>query len=176
MKVIITARKTIVKDSFKEKVEKRLAKFDRFFGEEATANVTVTHEGDREIVEVTIKFKGMTYRAERTTEDRAISFDAVCDVLMKQIVKNKKKLDKKVKSEAFVDLHDFADEPEEEYKIVKSKKYSIRPMTAEDAILNMNLIDHQFFIFNNAETGKVNLIYRRNDGNYGLIEPGEDEE
>lgn len=175
MKINVTARKTVIKDSFKEKIEKRLAKFDRFFGEEATANVTVTHEGDREIVEVTIKSGGMIYRAERTTDDRAVSFDAVCDVLTKQIVKNKKRLDKKLKANAFVDFNEFAEEPEDEFKIVKTKKFNAKPMTVEEAILNMNLVDHQFFIFNNAETGEVNLVYRRNDGDYAIIVPDDGE-
>lgn len=171
MTINFTARKTIIKDSFKERADKKLAKFNRFFNDNVNAVVTVSHEQDRETVEVTIKANGMTYRAERTTDDRSLSLDAVCDVLMKQIIKNKTKLDKRVREDAFLHIDEEYSLPEDEIKIVKTKQYPTKPMTPEEAILRMNLIDHQFFIFNNALTGEANLVYRRNDGNYALIEP-----
>ncbi|MEG0898286.1 MAG: ribosome-associated translation inhibitor RaiA [Oscillospiraceae bacterium] len=176
MTINFKARKTIIKDSFKEKTEKRLSKFDRFFASDVVAVVTVTHEQERETVEITIKSNGMIYRAERTTDDRSISLEAVCDVLMKHIVKNKAKLDNKVRANAFAEIEEECSLPEEELKIVKIKKFPAKPMTPEEAVLRMNLVDHQFFIFTNANTGEVSLVYHRNDGNYGLIEPTDSDE
>ncbi len=179
MTINITARKTIVKDLFREKIEKKLGKFDRFFDDAATALVTVTNESGRETVEVTIKANNMIFRAEKTTEDRSESLDGVVDLLFKQIVKNKSRLDKKVRESAFdgiaVELGDM-DYEEEEIQIVKNKKFPIKPMTPEEAILQMNLLGHQFFMFSNAHTGEINLVYTRKTGQYGLIEPSEAED
>src|SRR5699024_1553791 len=108
MNIVITARKTTVKDSFKERIEKKLAKFDRFF-DDATATVVVTNEKDRETVEITIQSMGMFFRAEKTTGDRIDSLESVTDSLMKQIIRNKSKLQKKFRSPAFVEP--IADEP-----------------------------------------------------------------
>ena len=172
MNITITARKTTVKDSFKEKVEKKLAKFDRFF-DDATASVTVTNEkNSRETVEVTIRSKSLIFRAEKTTEDRSESLDYVVDLLFKQIVKNKSKLKDKIKTNAFDDLN-VADEgdAEEAYNIVKHKKFPVSPMSVEEAVLQMNMLGHQFFMFESVETGDINVVYRRNNGDYGLLEP-----
>ena len=172
MNITITARKTTVKDSFKEKVEKKLAKFDRFF-DDATASVTVTNEkNSRETVEVTIRSKSLIFRAEKTTEDRSESLDYVVDLLFKQIVKNKSKLKGKIKTNAFDDLN-IADEGnvEEAYNIVKHKKFPVSPMSVEEAVLQMNMLGHQFFMFESVETGDINVVYRRNNGDYGLLEP-----
>ena len=172
MNISITSRKTTVKDSFKEKVEKKLAKFDRFFDEKATAFVTVSNEKDRETVEVTIKANSMIFRAEKTTDDRSDSLDCVIDLLFKQIVKNKSKLVSRMKEKAFDNLPiEEQNEKEESYNIVKHKKFPVRPMTVEEAVLQMNMLDHQFFMFENPETGSINVVYRRNNGDYGLLEP-----
>ena len=119
MHIVITARKTTVKDSFKERVEKKLAKFDRFF-DDASAIVVVTNERDRETVEITIQSMGMFFRAEKTTGDRIDSLESVTDSLMKQIIRNKSKLQKRLRSNAFVEP--VVDEPayeEENVHVVK---------------------------------------------------------
>ena len=172
MNISITARKTTVKDSFKEKVEKKLGKFDRFFDESAVASVTVSNEKNRETVEVTIRANSMIFRAEKTTDDRSDSLDCVTDLLFKQIVKNKSKLVSRVKAKAFDNLPlEDKNDVEETFNIVKHKKFPVRPMSVEEAVLQMNMLDHQFFMFENPETGLINVVYRRNNGDYGLLEP-----
>ena len=173
MKVNITARKTTIKDSFKEKIEKKLQKFDRFFDDVASANVIVSNERERETVEITINYNGMIFRSEKTTADRADSLDAVCDILFKQIVKNKSKLVSRVRDKAFDDLaaEDFGTEPEAVYNVVKHKKFPVNAMSVEEAILQMNMLGHEFFIFENVESGEINVVYSRHGSSYGLIEP-----
>lgn len=170
MNITITARKTNVKDSFRERVEKKLAKLDRFFGDDAKASVRVTNEKDRETVEVTIVADGMIYRAERTTADRAESLDAVVDILFKQIVKNKSKLSDRMKSKVFEGIEENVPE-ETPSEPIKVKKFPISAMDVDEAILQMNLLGHEFFLFRNSETGSMNVVYRRHGDSYGLIEP-----
>ena len=172
MNISITARKTTVKDSFREKVEKKLKKFDRFFDDEAKAVVTVTNERERETVEMTITYRGMIFRAEKTTADRSDSLDAVCDLLFKQIVKNKSKLESRFRARAFEDLApEEAAEPEAAYNLVKHKKFPVHAMAVDEAILQMNMLGHEFFLFENADSGELNIVYRRHGDSYGLIEP-----
>lgn len=172
MKVNITARKTTVKDSFKEKVEKKLQKLDRFFDDEAAAAVVVSNERDRETVEITINYNGMIFRSEKTTADRADSLDAVCDILFKQIVKNKSKLVSRVRDKAFDDLSaEDLGESEIAYNVVKHKRFPVNAMSVDEAILQMNMLGHEFFMFENSESGEINVVYSRHGGSYGLIEP-----
>ena len=175
MNITITARKTSVRDSFKDRIERKRGKLDRFFDDGANASVTVTNEGDRETVEVTIQSRGMFYRAERTTSDRFDSLEAVVDSLFRQIVKNKNKLEKRLRETAFDAPNLEAGEEHEsevgEYHIERIKRFDMRPMDVNEAILQMNLLGHEFFLFLNAETNGVNVIYKRHNGTYGLIEP-----
>ena len=171
MNIVITARKTTVKDSFKERIEKKLAKFDRFF-DDATATVVVTNEKDRETVEITIQSMGMFFRAEKTTGDRIDSLESVTDSLMKQIIRNKSKLQKKFRSPSFV--VPIADET---HFVVENtleaivRGFPVRPPPVEEAILQMNLLGHTFFIFRNADSGEINVVYSRRNGDYGLLVP-----
>lgn len=175
MNITITSRKTSVRDSFKERINKKFEKLDRFFDDSAHATVTVTNEGDRETVEVTIQAKGMFYRAEKTTSDRFDSLEAVMDSLFRQIVKNKNKLGKKLRENAFDPQ--FLEEGEElediagDYKIERVKRFSMRPMDVHEAILQMNLLGHEFFVFQNAQTNETNVVYKRRNATYGVIEP-----
>lgn len=175
MNISIAARKTSVRDTFKERIEKKLSKLDRFFDDTAAANVTITNEGDRETVEVTIQYKGMFYRAEKTTEDRFDSLESVVDSLFRQIVKNKDKLSKRLRDTAFVPTNIEADEdkeePVEEYEIARFKRFVLRPMSVEEAILQMNMVGHTFFVFQDAESSQINVVYKRNNGSYGVLEP-----
>ena len=174
MNITITARKTSVRDSFKERIEKKLAKLDRFFDDSANAIVTVTNEGDRETVEVTIQSRGMFYRAEKTTGDRFDSLEAVVDSLFRQIVKNKDKLGKRLRETAF-DAANLEDGEEQEresiYDVERIKRFTLHPMDIEEAILQMNLVGHEFFVFLNAESNEVNVVYKRHNGTYGVLEP-----
>lgn len=173
MNISISARKTTVKDSFREKIEKKLKKLDRFFDDEANAIVVLSNERERETVEVTITSRGMIFRAEKTTADRSDSLDAVCDILFKQIVKNKSKLENRVRDKAFEDLdpEELTIEPESAFALVKHKKFPVHAMATEEAILQMNMLGHEFFLFENVETGELNIVYSRHNDSYGLIEP-----
>ncbi|MEM1485955.1 ribosome-associated translation inhibitor RaiA [Oscillospiraceae bacterium PP1C4] len=175
MNITITARKTSARDSFKEKINRKLAKLDRFFDDDAKATVTVTNEGDRETVEVTIQSRGMFYRAEKTTSDRFDSLEVVVDSLFRQIVKNKNKLAKRLRETAFDAVNIEAGEELEseigEYKIERIKRFAMRPMEVKEAILQMNLLGHEFFMFLNAQTNTANVVYKRHNGTYGVLEP-----
>ncbi len=176
MKITITGRKVTLHNHFKELVEKKLSKFNRIFGEDAVANVTVTMEKNRQTVEVTIRQGGMVYRAENTSLEMNDALDEVIAALGRQIRKNKTRLEKKVRSgvlDDFIAQEDVAaEEPEEtEYQIVRSKHFPVKPLDAEEAILQMNMVGHQFYMYRNASTGEINVVYRRKDGTYGLLEP-----
>ena len=177
MKLTITGRKVNLKENFKERVEKKLSKFDRIFGEDAHAYVTVTLEKNRQTVEVTIKQNGMVYRAESTTNEMNESLDKVVDVLGRQIRKNKARLEKRLRSTHIDDIiavdNSKLDENEEEleYKVIRSKQFPVKPLDVEEAILQMNMVGHQFYMFRNFESGEINVVYRRKDNTYGLLEP-----
>ena len=177
MTVETIGRKVNLKDSFKEKAERKLGKFARFFSDDATAHVTVTVEKKRQTVEVTVKDSGLIYRAEAVAEDMADALDRVCDLLIRQIHKNKTKLERRLRSGAFMSLAEESAEKtkdvvdEAEYKIIRSKRFHLRPIPVDEAILQMNMLGHQFYMFQNAETGNINVVYIRQNGDYGLIEP-----
>ena len=178
MKITYTARKVNLRDNFKERAEKKLLKFEKLFSEDAAVNVVVTLEKNRQTVEITIRDNGMVYRAESTMEEMNDALDKVVDILMRQIRKNKTRLEKRIKTgsiEDFVMQNSEADEVEDEdYKVVRKKQVIIKPISVDEAILEMNMVNHNFFMFINAETDEVNVVYKRADGNYGLLEPAAD--
>lgn len=178
MKITYTARKVNLRDNFKERAEKKLLKFGKLFSEDAAVNVVVTLEKNRQTVEITIRDNGMVYRAESTMEEMNDALDRVVDILMRQIRKNKTRLEKRIKTgsiEDFVIQNSEADELEDdEYKVVRKKQVIIKPISVDEAILEMNMVNHNFFMFINAETDEVNVVYKRADGNYGLLEPAAD--
>lgn len=179
MKITITGRKVTLRDNFKDLVTKKLSRFERIFDEDADAHVVVTVEHNRQTVEITIRQRGMIYRAEATEFEMNDAVDRVISALGRQIRKNKTKLEKRVHTGAidqYIEETTYTDEAaaqenKEEFKVVRSKKFFVRPQSVEEAILQMNLLGHQFFVFRNAETDEVNVVYKRNDGNYGLLEP-----
>lgn len=180
MKYSIIGRKVNLKDNFKERVYKKLGKFEKIYSDDAEATVTVTLEKNRQTVEVTIRDNSMMYRAESTALEMNDALDAVVDILAGQIRKNKTKLGKKLKSEGFEQY--FAEEPtgyeedtleDEDYEVVKTKTFSVKPLNVEEAILQMNMIGHQFFMFRNSSTGEINVVYKRKNGTYGLLEPAD---
>lgn len=182
MKITITGRKVNLKGDFKELVEKKLSKFERIFSADAQANVTVTVGKNRETVEITINQNGMIYRAENTTMEMNESLDKTIDSLKRQIRKNKTRLEKRLKSSS---LAEFINEEkilcedekynddynESEYKVVRSKQFSVKPLDVEEAILQMNMIGHKFYMFRNFGTNQINVVYVRKNGTYGLLEP-----
>ena len=177
MKYNIIGRKVNLKDNFKERVYKKLGKFEKIYSENAEATVTVTLERNRQTVEVTIRDEGMMYRAESTALEMNDALDAVVDILGGQIRKNKAKLSKKMKAETLEQyfLENRSDDEEtmqeEDYSVVRTKTISVKPLSVEEAILQMNLIGHEFFMFLNSSTNTVNVVYKRKDNTYGLLEP-----
>lgn len=168
MNITITARRITLKDAFKQRVDLKLSKLEKFFDDDAEAFVTVSVEKERQTVEVTVKNKGMIFRAEETTKDMRLSFDDAVDSLVRQINKNKVRLSKRLKAGAF-EGESFEDE--EEARKVRVKRFAIKPMSVDEAILEMDLLGHEFFTFINQENESVNVVYKRRGGGYGVLEP-----
>lgn len=177
MNITYTARKVNLKDNFKERVEKKLRKFERIFSENAQANVVVTLEKNRQTVELTINDNGMIYRAENTQAEMNDALDKVTDILARQLRKNKAKLSKKLRAASIDDLNvaleaeEAVEESDSEFKIVRKKQIPVKPISVEEAILEMNMVNHSFYMFTNSQTNEVNVVYVRADGAYGLLEP-----
>ncbi len=171
MKTIIISRKMDLTQGIESHVEKKIKKLDKFFKDDANATVTLSTQKDNQKAELTITYEGMLYRAEVTTLDLYKSIDKVVELLERQIRKQKTKLEKRLKTGAFV-IEDNAEpiEEEKEFKIVKTKTYSAKPMSANEAILQMNLLGHSFYIFEDSDSNGTCVVYKRNDGDYGLIE------
>ena len=175
MKTTITAKKMQIPQNFTETAETRInSRLGKFFGDEADAKIVMSEIKNKIVLELTVKYNSMIYRAERSAEDKAVALDDAIDKIIRQIRKNKTRVEKKLKDTAFKEA--FAEPVEEitEYAIIKDKKFKLRPMSVEEAILQMNLLSHEFFMFLNADTGAVNVVYKRDDGNYALLEPDND--
>lgn len=175
MNFIVSGKNIDVTDALRDRVESKLGKLSKFFSNDAEIHTTLSVQKNRQIVEVTIPFKGVIFRSEQSNEDMYNAIDKVVDVLERQIIKNKTKLQHKFKGDSlrFESLKDNKEDVlnEENFKIVKSKKFEAKPMTSEEAIMQMDLVGHEFYIFRNADNQKINVIYKRKDGNLGLIEP-----
>lgn len=172
MKITITGRKCSPRDSFREHTEKKLAKIEKFFGPDVEAKVTVTVEKSSQTVEITVNNNGMVFRAQERAENMNEALDKCVDTLIRQIRKNKTRVEKKLRAgnfDAFAD--DSAVAEEVDYELVRSKTVVLKPQSVEEAILQMNLVGHQFYMFLNEEHGDISVVYRRNDGGYGLITP-----
>ena len=180
MKFVFTDKKVNLPNSIHAYAEKKVGKLDRFFKEDATASITFSLEKERlNKVEITIRSSGTIFRVSESTADMRASIDAAVATLERQIRKNKTRLEKRLRQGAFErtldasEITSFApDEPEEgEYRIVRSKTFPIKPMTQDEAILQMNLLGHSFFAFKDEEAdGSFAVVYLRYDGDYGLIE------
>ncbi|MDO4563304.1 MAG: ribosome-associated translation inhibitor RaiA [Clostridia bacterium] len=171
MKINIITRKVTVNDAKRALIEKKIGKLAKFFDENAEANITLSSQKDKMIVEVTIYAGGMIYRAEERDVEVLDAVDTVETAIDRQIRKNKTRLEKKLRSGAFVPVPDeTAIEEEHDFKIIKAKTHFLKPMSPEEAILQMNLLGHEFYVFQNANTELTNIVYRRKDGYYGLIE------
>ena len=178
MKITYTERKVNLRDNFKQRVEKKLAKFDKIFSDEAQAFVVVTVDKSSQTVEITIRDRSMVYRAEKTMPEMNDAVDKCIDVLGRQLRKNKSKLEKRLRQGSLEELVAPEEEPvieEEDYTIVRTKKIPVKPISVDEAILQMNMVGHKFYMFTNAETSEVNVVYLRDDGKYGLLEPTTDD-
>ena len=175
MLVSILGRNLKVTEAMEYNFENKLSRLDKYFAEEVEAKVTVSHQKNQMKVEVTIPFRTGIIRAEAMDMDLYNGLDAVITKLNKQLSKQKQRMERKHKDtirheeiEAYVP---GVDELQEEEKIVKRKSFEYKPMSEEDAILQMELLGHDFFVFDNYETEKIAVLYKRKDGHYGMIEP-----
>lgn len=173
MKFTITEKKIQVSDEIKEYAQRKVSKIDRFFRGDAEAFITFSSERGRYKAEVTIENNGMFYRVSEVTSDMHASIDSACASIERQIRKNKTRLEKRLREGAFDKEPgaDYIPEPEEDtFELVRKKQFRINPMTVDEAILQMNLLEHTFFAFKNMdENGVFSIVYRRKDGGYGLI-------
>jgi putative sigma-54 modulation protein len=175
MNLKITGKNFDVTDALKERVNKKLGKLEKFFKPGAEAQITMSVERNRHILEVTILTGGIKLRAEVTGDDMYSCIDKAQDILERQIRKHKTRLSKRLQEGVLKQPDAFRPEvdveEEKEFNVVRTKRFAVKPMPVEEAILQMNLLGHEFYMFSNAETNQVNVVYKRKDGNYGLIEP-----
>lgn len=176
MKITITGKQIELTPSLKARIEERFSKLDRYFHKETEAQVTLSVQREKQVVEATVQSGGLIVRVEEATDDMYVSIDTAVDVLERQLRKHKTRIEKKLKKDTFEAAAlaniPFADvvEEETEFKIARVKRFSVKPMSPEEAILQMDLLGHQFFVFTNAESGDPNIVYKRKHGTYGLIE------
>lgn len=172
MKYIISGRNIEITDGLKDAVIEKIGKLERYFTEDTEAQITLSVEKDRQKIEVTIPVKGRTIRAEQTSTDMYVSIDLVEETIERQLKKYKTKLTAKTHAADFTESYIDEDyEDSTDIKIVKTKKFGIKPMSAEEACLQMELSGHSFYVFCNDQTDEVNVVYKRKDGAFGLIEP-----
>ena len=174
MNITITGRNIELTDGLKAAVEEKLGKLDKYFTSEATANVTLSVEKDRQKIEVTIPVKGSIIRSEQVSNDMYVSIDLVEEVIERQLKRYRHKLIARQQEAKGYFKEDFlsGENPEDDdVQIIRSKKFGMKPMYPEDACIQMELLGHSFFVFRNAETDEVNVVYKRRGNTYGLIEP-----
>ena len=174
MKFIISGKNIDVTEGLRKAIEQKLGKLERYFTPETDIIVTLSVEKERQKIEVTIPIKGNIVRSEQVSDDMYVSIDLVEEVIERQLRKFKNKLiDKHQEGGGFKADFLMEDEAasEDEIKIIRTKKFGMKPMFPEDACVQMELLGHNFFVFSNAETDEVNVVYKRKDGMYGLIEP-----
>ena len=175
MRIKITGRNIELTDGIKDAVEDKLNKLEKYFTPDTDVYVTLSVEKERQKVEVTIPMKGNYIRSEQVSNDMYVSIDLVEEVIERQLRKYKNKLIARHQEggnfkQEFFDDQDVV-EDDGEIRIVRTKKFGIKPMFPEDACVQMELLGHDFFVFCNAQTDEVNVVYRRKDGSFGLIEP-----
>lgn len=180
MKCTFACKKVPLNNSVKDYTDKRLSKLDRYFREEAAAFVTFSVEKEHLCtVEITIRSGGTLFRAQKqeTDGDMRSAIDAAVDYIERQILKNKTRLAKRLRSEGFpqqTEPDDFEVREEKDFHIVRTKRFAVKPMSPEEAILQMNLLDHAFFVFRSEDDDSLSIVYKRKNGGYGLIETGQE--
>ena len=173
MRFIISGRNMTVSDKLKDAVYEKLGKLDKYFQENTDCYVRFSYEKQRQKIEVTIPVKGHTFRAEQTSEDMFVSLDLAQEIIIRQLRKYKTKLTKHHRQNYQPEFVEMDTGEDEDVHIVRTKKFAIKPMDPEDACVEMELLNHAFYVFRNAETGLVNVVYKRSGNTYGLIEPEE---
>ena len=171
MKVNVIGRQMNVWNEMKETIDQKLAKLDKYFNDEASATVTLSSKRNYKCLEITINASGFIFRSEVEDETFRNALDRAINAIERQIRKNKTRLQRKLRQGAFdngiVDTNE--DFEEEKEFIIREKTFPLKPMSTEEAIMQMNLIEHEFFVFKNDKTGDVCVVYKRRDGDYGLI-------
>ena len=178
MRISIYGKNLEVSEYLHDLIEKKVSKLERYFPQDTEVQVTLSVEKSRHIVEVTIPYDGVIIRGEEVTGDMYASIDNVLDKLEKQIIRHRTRLEKSLRTGAFryeepvyggsyEDMEDEGEGP----KIVRVKRFAIKPMSEEEAMLQLDMLGHSFYVFMNSDTGSMNVLYKRKDGNYGLIEP-----
>lgn len=179
MKINIRGKNVEVTPALEEHVNKRLSKLFKFFEDNTEIHVVLSVTRDEHVVEVTVLFNSLILRCEENTGDMYASIDLVVDKLEKQVIKYRTKLNRRLRQSGIRQINERLlpeqketdPKEEDEPKVVRTKQFILKPMPVEEAILQMNLLSHDFFVFNSAETDSISVLYRRKDGNYGLIEP-----
>lgn len=178
MKFHFVERRMAVSEALKEYAQKKISKLDKYFKKEAEAQITFATEGNRHILEVTVNNDGMYYRARIEGDDVYASADSALAAIERQIHKNKTRLEKRLRQGAFErEIPSAMAEPivdeEQDFDIIRTKQFTLKPMTPEEAILQMNLLSHEFFVFRNFTSGgRFAVVYKRKGGGYGMIEEG----
>ena len=173
MKISVVARQMNLREKTKELVINKLEKLDKYFPEEGDATVTFSRKHDRECLEVTIYASNTIFRSEVEDDTFQNALDRSVDMIERQIRKNKTRLERRLRDGAFNEPYDLVDVEEEPDFVIRKKTFEYKPMSVEEAILQMNLVGHEFFVFKDSETDEVCVVYKRRDGAYGLISPEE---
>ncbi|MEA1960910.1 MAG: ribosome-associated translation inhibitor RaiA [Bacillota bacterium] len=178
MRLDIRGKNIELTQALKDYTTKRLSKLEKYIDDVRTATVALSVEGEKQKVEVTIPLNGVILRGEESRDDMYTAIDMVEEKLEKQIEKYKTKLFKAYRGAGLKQVFSeearkqlAVDDTTENFKVVRTKRFALKPMDEEEAIMQMNLLGHNFFVFSHAETEEVNVVYKRKDGNYGLIEP-----
>ena len=172
MKTIISAKKMNIPQAFDDYAKERLdSRLSKFFGDDADAKIVISETRGQIVVELTVRYNNIIYRSEKSAVDKNDALDAAIDKIIRQIRKNKTRVEKKLKENAFAAPYPEDVEEQYDFEVVKHKKFTMRPMDVDEAILQMNLLGHNFFMFSNAQTGSTNVVYKRTDGNYAVFEP-----
>lgn len=176
MKITMTGKQIELTPAIKDRITDRFSRLDRYFHKETEASVTISVQREKQVVEATVYSGNLIVRVEEATDDMYVSIDNAVDILERQLRKHKTRIEKKLKKDTFdaatIEQIPFTEavEEEKEFRIVRTKRFATKPMSPEEAILQMNLLGHQFYVFTNAETGESNVVYKRKNGDYGLIE------
>ena len=173
MRYIISGKNIEVTEGLKTAVYEKIGKLEKYFTPDTEIHVTMSVEKERQKIEVTIPMKGSMVRAEQTSNDMYVSIDLVEEVIERQLRKYKNKIIEQKQAAANLNQNFMDDEFDEDdtIKIIRTKKFAIKPMDPEEACVQMELLGHNFFVYRNAETDEVNVVYKRKGNTYGLIEP-----
>ena len=175
MKFNIVTRKFTPTDDIRNYIERKLSKLDKYFNEEPNERIVLGTVKDNEYIETQINVSGMIFRAEVEDSEMVAAIDKSVDIIERQIRKNKTRLAKRLRENSISDAQlisgaTFDDEDKSDFEVVKTKRFSVKPMSVEEAILQMKLLGHGFFVFKNMQTNEMNVVYERKDGRYALIE------